>query len=405
MRQQVAEDRQGDDGLDQNGRDLRRTEVVSFSGLPLDRVAPLAPPALGEFEQQFLLAAVVAARACSVQAGPFGDGTDGDEANTAEFGDPNVLSVSELPDPTPGPGQIAVDVTHAAVGLIDLFFRQGLYKDRPGTPQPPFVPGLEVTGTVRALGEGVTEFTIGEPVLAMSQGGGTGGYASVFVADAFRAVSLAGYDIDPAIAVSIIPNAAMAHVALTEVAHLKQGESVLVHGALGGLASAFPGIAKKLGASRVVGTVLPGKLEAARNTRLPYDRIVDSAQVPDVFGNEKFDVVIDAVGGELRTRSLALMGPGGRLIAAGNASGDWSHTVSDNQLWFGSVAIAGFNSAAFLAAHPQVVRPALEAARAAVAAGLGETVVDVLGFSQAAVAHERMESRALAGRLVLTPGS
>lgn len=321
------------------------------------------------------------------------------------FGAPSVLTVVELPDPTPGPGQITVDVTHAAVGLIDLFFRQGVYKDRPRMPQPPFVPGLEVTGTVRALGEGVTDFKIGEPVVAMSRGGGTDGYSSVYVANAYSLVSLAGYDIDPAIAVSMIPNAAMAYAAFTEVAHLKQGESVLVHGALGGLSSAFPGMAKQLGASRVIGTVLPTKLEAARGTRLPYDRIVDSTQLPDVFGDEKFDVVIDPVGGEVRTRSLGLMGPGGRLIAAGNASGDWEHTVSDNQLWLGSITIAGFNSGAFLPTHPHVVRPALEAARTAVAAGLGETVVEALGFSQAAEAHERMENRSLAGRLVLTPGS
>jgi NADPH2:quinone reductase len=322
----------------------------------------------------------------------------------AAFGDPGVLSVAGLPDPAPGAGQVSIDVTHAAVGLVDLFFRQGLYKDRPGTPQPPFVPGLEVTGTIRELGEGVTGFRVGERVVAMSQTG-TGGYASVYVANAPLVVSVEGYGIDPAIAVSMIPNAAMAYAALTEVAHLKEGESVLVHGALGGLASAFPGVARRLGAARVTGTVLPGKLGAAKDTRLPYDRIVDSSQLPEVFGDEKFDVVIDPVGGSVRTQSLALMGPGGRLIAAGNASGDWGHTIADTQLWLGSITIAGFNAGAFLPAHPQVVRPALEAARAAVAAGLAETVVDVLPFTQAAIAHERMESRTLAGRMVLTPGS
>lgn len=319
------------------------------------------------------------------------------------FGAPSVLSVAELPDPTPGPGQIAIDVTHAAVGLIDLFFRQGVYKDRPGMPQPPFVPGLEVTGTVRALGEGVSEFKPGEPVVAMSQSG-TGGYASVYVADAARMVSLEGYDIDPALAVSVIPNAAMAYAALTDVAHLLEGESVLVHGALGGLSSAFPGIAKQLGASRVVGTVLPGKLQSARDTRLPYDQIVDSTKLADVLGDEKFDVVIDPVGGELRTLSLTLMRPGARLIAAGNASGDWSHTIPDNQLWFGGLTIAGFNSAAYFPTHQHVLRPALAAARTMVAAGLGDTVVEALPFAEAALAHERMENRSLAGRLVLTPG-
>lgn len=319
-----------------------------------------------------------------------------------QFGDPAVLTVVDRPDPVPGPGQIAIDVTHAAVGLIDLFFRQGLYKDRPNMPRPPFIPGLEVAGTVRELGEGVTGFTVGEKVVSMSTGG-TGGYASVYIAQAPLVVSTEGYDINPALAVSVVPNAAMAHVALTRVAHLAEGESVLVHGALGGFSAAFPGIAKQLGASRVVGSVRTSKLNAASATRLPYDQIVDSATLPDALGDEKFDVIIDPVGGDVRTRSLALMGPGGRLVVAGNASGDWDHQINSNQLWLGSVTVSGFNSGAYLPTHPQAVRPALEAALKAVAAGLGETEVDVLPFSAAVTAHERMESRTLNGRIVLTP--
>src|SRR4051794_34720420 len=143
------------------------------------------------------------------------------------FGDPSSLSLVELPDPTPGPGQVAIDVTHAAVGLIDLFFRQGMFSDRPGMPQPPFIPGLEVAGTVRELGDGVAGFNVDEKVVSMSGSGGTGGYASVYLAPASLVVSTEGYDIDPALAVSIVPNAAMAHIALTRVAQLAEGERVL----------------------------------------------------------------------------------------------------------------------------------------------------------------------------------
>ena len=320
------------------------------------------------------------------------------------FGDPAVLAVVELPDPIPGPGEITIDVTHSAVGLIDLHLRQGVYADAPGMPQPPFVPGLEVTGTVRELGPGVADFRVGEHVVAMSLTG-TGGYASVYVANAAFVVSIDGFAIDPGIAVAMIPNAAMAYAALTEVAHLKEGESVLVHGALGGLASAFPGVAQRLGASRIVGTVRPNKLQAASFTKLPYDQIVDSTQLLDVLGAEKFDVVIDPVGGQLRSQSLALMKPGGRLIAAGNASGDWQHSIVDSQLWMASITIAGFNAGTFLPTHPHLVRPALMAARAAVAAGLGETSVEVLPYEEAVLAHTRMESRELDGRIVLASRS
>jgi NADPH2:quinone reductase len=319
------------------------------------------------------------------------------------FGDPSVLVVTELQDPVPGPGEIAIDVTHSAVGLVDVFFRQGLLKDIPGMAQPPFIPGLEVTGTVRSLGEGVTEFAVGEKVVSMSAGSGTGGYASVYIANASFVVSIEDAGLDPALAVSVIPNAAMAYVALTRIAHLRKGETVLIHGALGGFSAAFSGVAKHLGASRVVGTVRTSKLDAAAKTKLPYDRIVDSNELPGIIGDEKFDVVIDSVGGLLRSNSFALMTQGSRLIVTGNASGDWGHQVKTNDLWFSNTTVSGFNAGAYFPVHPETIRPALEAALRVVASGLGEMEIDVLTFNEAVIAHERMENRALNGRIVLVP--
>ena len=99
--------------------------------------------------------------------------------------------------PSQGRGQVAIDVAYAAVGLVDIYIRQGLYKDRPGLPQPPYVPGLEVAGTIRALGDGVEGFGIAEPVVTLSGTGAEGGYASVTVADAAMTVSLDGTGIGP----------------------------------------------------------------------------------------------------------------------------------------------------------------------------------------------------------------
>jgi NADPH:quinone reductase len=90
-----------------------------------------------------------------------------------------VLEVSEMPDPTPGPGEVSIDVTHAAVGLVDVFIRQGLYKDREGLPQPPYVPGLEVGGSIRELGDGVDGFIAGAPVVTVTGTGAEGGYAAI----------------------------------------------------------------------------------------------------------------------------------------------------------------------------------------------------------------------------------
>ena len=113
-------------------------------------------------------------------------------AVVTRFGEPDVFEVTELPDPVPGPGQLAIDVSHAAVGLIDVYIRQGRYKDRAGLPQPPYVPGLEVAGTVRALGDGVQGFRVGEPVVTLSGTGAEGGYASIAVVDAAMTASLDG---------------------------------------------------------------------------------------------------------------------------------------------------------------------------------------------------------------------
>jgi len=111
-------------------------------------------------------------------------------ATVRRFGVSDVLEVSEMPDPIPGPGTLSIDVAHAAVGLIDVFIRQGLYKDRAGLPQPPYVPGLEVAGSIRQLGDRVDGFIAGEPVVTVTGTGAEGGYAAISVVDARFVVSL-----------------------------------------------------------------------------------------------------------------------------------------------------------------------------------------------------------------------
>ncbi|WP_422771090.1 quinone oxidoreductase family protein [Plantactinospora sp. WMMC1484] len=324
-------------------------------------------------------------------------------AVVTRFGDPEVFELTELPDPVPGPGQVAIDVSHAAVGLIDAYVRQGLYQDRPGLPQPPYVPGLEVAGTIRSLGAGVTGFRAGEPVVTLSGTGAEGGYASIAVVDAAMTASLAGTGVDPALAVAAVPNAATAHLALTEVAHLAPGERVLVHGALGGLAAAFPGVARTLGAAGVVGTVRRAALACARATALPYDEIVAAEDLIESVGDRRFDVVVDPVGGQLRTDSLQVMAPMGRMLLVGNASGDWEHTVPSNALWGGNLAVLGFAAGYYLPTHPGRARPAAESALGAITRGLVDIPTRSLPLAEAAEAHRLIEHGGVAGRILLTP--
>ena len=324
-------------------------------------------------------------------------------AVVTRFGDPEVFELTELPDPVPGPGQVAIDVSHAAVGLIDVYIRQGLYKDRPGLPQLPYVPGLEVAGTIRALGEGVEGLRVGEPVVTLSGTGAEDGYASVTVVDARLAASLEGTGVDPALAVAAVPNAATAYLALTSAAHLQPGERVLVLGALGGLASAFPGMARALGAAGVVGAVRRSSLTAARSSALPYDEVLAGEDLIDSVGDQLFDVVIDPVGGQLRTDALKVMAPMGRMLLVGNASGDWQHSVQTNDLWFGNLALLGFSIGRYLPAHLEQARPAAEAALKAVGQGLVDIPTRTLPLAEAAQAHRLIENGAVGGRILLTP--
>jgi NADPH2:quinone reductase len=324
-------------------------------------------------------------------------------AVVTRFGEPGVFELTELPDPVPGLGQVAIDVSHAAVGLVDVYIRQGLYRDRQGLPQPPYVPGLEVAGTIRALGEGVEGFRIGEPVVTLSGTGAEGSYASVSVVDAAMTASLEGTGVDPALAAAAVPNAATAYLALTGVAHLQPGERVLVHGALGGLASAFPGVARILGAAGVVGTVRRASLAAAQASALPYDDVVASEDLADAVGDQRFDVVIDPVGGQLRTETLQVMAPMGRMLLVGNASGDWQHTVQTNALWVGNLAMLGFSVGFYLPAHPEQARPAAPVALKAVSQGLVGIRTQTLSLAEAAEAHRRIESGTVGGRILLTP--
>lgn len=178
------------------------------------------------------------------------------------FGGTDVLEMREVPVPAPRAGEVTIDVTHAAVGLVDVFLRRGDYRHLAGLPQPPYVPGLEVAGIVREIGERVTGLEVGDRVVTMTLPH-QGGLAEVVAAPA----ALGGAAVSPKQAAAGVGNAATAYLALTEAVHLRAGERVLVHGVTGALASTFPAVAKMLGASEIVGTV---RRESKVDDALPW---------------------------------------------------------------------------------------------------------------------------------------
>jgi NADPH2:quinone reductase len=116
-------------------------------------------------------------------------------------------------------------------------------------------------------------------------------------------------------------------------------------------------VARTLGAASVTGTARSSSLAAARASALPYDEVIASEDLLAALGGQRFDVVIDPVGGQLRTDSLKVIAPLGRMLLVGNASGDWQHTVATNSLWLGSLAIAGFSSGYYFRRIPSKSGP------------------------------------------------
>ena len=105
----------------------------------------------------------------------------------------------------------------------------------------------------------------------------------------------------------------------------------------------------------------------------------------------------------MRTASIDLLAPGGRLLVVGNASGDWNHQIDSNRIWRGNLAVLGFSVGSFLPGHKDLARPAATAAIRAAVAGLARAHVETLPLSSAAIAHERLENHTVNGRLVLHP--
>ncbi len=318
----------------------------------------------------------------------------------SEFGGPQVLVPVDLPDPKPGAGEITIDTTHAAVGLVDVMFRRGDLADRPGFPQPPFVPGLEVAGTVRELGEGVTGFQVGEPVVTLSRMS-LGGYATVTSAQAAMTVSLKEVDVDPAQAVAVLPNAVTAYLALTRVAHLRQGESVLVHGAAGGLAATFPAVARSLGASRITGTV-SSRARIADTAHLGYDEILTSDHFVKALDGRPVDVVVDPVGGEVRTASLDVLAPLGRILLLGHAARTPDTPITGDELWGRNAGMLGFAVGPYLQTDASAAASATAHVIPLLADGRLTQRIDEVRLSEAAEAHRRLEAREVTGRIVLT---
>ena len=234
------------------------------------------------------------------------------------WGAVETLTVEDVAPPTPGRGQVLIEVKATGVNYADSIMVAGKYQTRPAFP---FSPGLETAGVVAACGEGVTRFAPGDRVMAILA---YGGLAEVAVAD--EAETFAVPDAMPFDEAGAFPIAYMSsHVAIRWQGRLEAGETLLVLGAAGGVGLTAVEIGKAMGARVIAGASTTDKLAAARergaDETVNYATEKLTERVLALTDGKGADVCFDPVGGELFDAALSALGWGGRMLLVGFVGG------------------------------------------------------------------------------------
>ncbi|GDY28921.1 quinone oxidoreductase family protein [Gandjariella thermophila] len=314
-------------------------------------------------------------------------------------GGPEVLEASEVDDPRPGPGELLVDVAAAGVNYIDTYQRSGVY------PIPlPFVLGSEGAGTVREVGEGVREFSVGDRVAWASV---LGSYAERAVVPAERAVAVP-VGVDDEVAGGALLQGMTAHYLVNSTHAVREGEAVLVHAAAGGMGLLLTQMASAKGA-RVIGTVSTEEKEklarqAGADEIIRYTEVADlAAEVRRLTGGEGVAVVYDGVGASTFDASLASLRPRGLLALFGASSGPVPPFDLQRLNTAGSLFVTRPSLGHYTATREELTWRAGEVFDAITRNQLTIRIGGRYPLVEAARAHEDLQARRTTGKLVLLP--
>ncbi|HEX6335783.1 MAG TPA: NAD(P)H-quinone oxidoreductase [Jiangellaceae bacterium] len=318
----------------------------------------------------------------------------------SEPGSPEVMSWQDVPDPVAGPGEVVLDVAATAVNRADLLQRQGHYPPPPGASE---ILGLECSGTVAAVGDGVSDWSVGDHACALLTGGG---YAERVAVPAGQLLPVPG-------GIDLITAAALPEVYCTVwsnlfmIAALQPGEVVLIHGGSGGIGTAAIQLGSAVGATVAVTAGSAERLDRCRE--LGADILIDyrTERFEDILleatGGHGADVILDVIGAKYLSRNLAALATSGRLVVIGLQGGrraelDLSALLAKRAaiiattLRWRSVA----EKATIVAAVREHVWPLFES-------GDVRAVVDrELPISEVAEAHRVVEAGEHVGKVVLT---
>jgi NADPH2:quinone reductase len=316
------------------------------------------------------------------------------------FCEPADLKVSEAPDPRLLPGTLQVAVKAAGCNFFDILMLQGSYQVKPPFP---FVPGAEVAGVVEAVGEGVTGFRAGDRVLASA---GLGGFAERAVVPARGAYAMpAGMSFEEGASFPIIYPTGYA--GLVHRGRLREGETLLVHAAAGGVGSAAVQIGKALGARVIATAGGPEKCEVAlragADVAIDYAREDFVARVKQETGGRGADVIYDSVGGDVFEGSLKCIAWNGRLVVIGFAGGTIP-SVKANRILLKNIEVTGLHWGAYAQHQPASIPEVFAALFALYEAGkIRPLVFRAYPLEDAGLALAELGSRRTWGKVVLAP--
>ncbi|MFD7449546.1 zinc-binding alcohol dehydrogenase family protein [Kitasatospora sp. NPDC059827] len=312
--------------------------------------------------------------------------------------------IQQVEAPRPGPGQVAIDVAWAGLNFVDVMARRG---DGGYTAEWPYLPGKEVAGTVRALGEGVTGLAVGDRVAAAPVGGGL---AEVVLADAVLTLPVPdGLALSAAAAAPL--GLATAVLLLTDAGRLADGDNVLVHSAGGGIGSAVAQLVPLLGGGgALIGTV--GRPEkAAAAVELGYhhafardEKLADAVRA--ATDGRGVDLVLDPLGTAALDLDLAVTAPGGRIVLFGNAGGgELGDLPPLGRLMGGNLSVTGFSHRGYAATAPERLARAIRTTLDLQAhRGLTVPLTELPDLEAVPAAHDAMQERRATGKYVVRVG-
>lgn len=273
-----------------------------------------------------------------------------------ELTGPAALRLEEVAEPRPAPHQVRIRVRACGVNFADSLITRGQYQKQ---PQPPFSPGFELSGEVLELGAGVEKIAVGDRVIAMT---GYGGYAEQAAVDVNRCTPMpAAMSWEHGAAFPVVFGTS--HIALWRRARLQAGETLVVHGASGGVGLTAVAIGKRLGATVIATASSPEKLAVAHahgaDHWVDVSREDVRTRIKELTDGRGADVIYDPVGGELFTASLRSVAFEGRILVIGFAGGVVPQ-IPANHLLVKNVDVIGVNWPAYAELHPQVMRESFQ---------------------------------------------